>query len=133
MSTNTRLPYRTFMRSLDGTGDERREAGDGADGYFPVGNRRSGPDAELFEGRDRRDRRQRGWRAQCLVADFPGAQRRRLDDPRGRRLLLGRRGDGIDRLQGFEGNAEESDRDREDDSGERRAAGAAAQDDALPG
>src|SRR3546814_8649014 len=72
-------------------------------------------DAELFEGRDRRDRRQRGWRAQCLVADFPGAQRRRLDDPRGRRLLLGRRGGGIDRLQGFEGNAEESDRDRSDE------------------
>src|SRR3546814_6651981 len=72
-----------------------------------------------------------GWRAQCLVADFPGAQRRRLDDPRGRRLLLGRRGDGIDRLQGFEGNAEESDRDREDGRGERRASGAAAQGDAL--
>src|SRR3546814_13977520 len=49
------------------------------------------------------------------------------------RSLLGRRGDGIDRLQGYEGNAEESDRDREDGRGERRASGAAAQGDALPG
>src|SRR3546814_3917927 len=49
------------------------------------------------------------------------------------RSLLGRRGDGIDRLQGSEGNAEESDRDREDGRGERRASGAAAQGDALPG
>src|SRR5579871_4370069 len=110
---------------LDGADRQRRQTRARTHGRISGGNGRLQSHAELRQSRGGGDCRQRRRRARVCRATVPGAQRRRLDDPGRRLMLLGRRGDGVDRLQGPEENPGDRHEDRQNGCGQRGASGGA--------